>query len=130
MSTATASAVLLTIEGLHGCVDLELSGDVPIATLLPPLLQHRSLADARDPQDPFDWVLSFKGGHVAFDPANALHHYEVVDGAYLTLQTRQMWDNRQPEPAAPDPVLNHQPALVKILNKMSFLSGFMNKFKS
>ncbi|MBL0385857.1 EsaB/YukD family protein [Tumebacillus sp. ITR2] len=92
----SAPPLLVTVEGLNGSVDVELSGDVAISTLLPLLIQHPRVSIPGAPSSPSEWTIGIKGGQ-KLDPANKLFDYGVLEGTILLLQPSSQYSNPLPE---------------------------------
>jgi hypothetical protein len=94
--------VSLTIEA-QWSIDLELPGDIAVHTLILALLEVCGV-QASLPQfkGPIEWGLGLKNSNSPFDPTRSLVDAGVLDGAELTLQSRQTWSTRPvPPPFVP-----------------------------
>jgi hypothetical protein len=126
MTYATsASALLVTVEGLYGSLDLELPGDAALDTLIPLLIRHPAIARTGDPAAIGDWTIGLKGGQ-RFDSANTLFDYGVLEGSILQLQPTDRWTEPEPE-IQEDLTLPNENKLLVLKNSSRLFSSLFKK---
>jgi MinD-like ATPase involved in chromosome partitioning or flagellar assembly len=95
---SVADSLRLTIVGPADSRDLELPGDMPLAELIPQLLEV-GLASSEDATQATDWVLAAVGGGV-LSRGRSLLQSGVVEGQVLHLRRQA---NRREAPPAVEP---------------------------
>jgi hypothetical protein len=129
MTAATsASALLVTVEGLYGSLDLELPGDAALDTLLPLLLRHPAIARSGDPAATSDWTIGLKDGQ-RFESANTLFDYGVLEGSILHLQPADRWTEPEPE-MQQDLTLPNENRLLVLKNSSRLFSSLFKRSSS